>query len=103
MQTENQSQVIICVAPSGGRRSYKDHPNIPLTPTELSETAVESLDAGASVFHLHVRDHNLRHVLDVSASRLQSKLSICGLEKILSFKLQQSLVAYISLSNKLKW
>ena len=67
MQTENQSQVIICVAPSGGRRSYKDHPNIPLTPTELSETAVESLDAGASVFHLHVRDHNLRHVLDVSA------------------------------------
>ena len=67
MQTKNQSQVILCVAPSGGRRSYKDHPNIPLTPTELSKTAVESLDAGASVFHLHVRDHNLRHILDVSA------------------------------------
>lgn len=59
--------VAIAVAPNGGRRTKADHPAIPLTPEELARTATECLDAGACMFHVHVRDGDGGHLLDAQA------------------------------------
>lgn len=57
----------IAVAPNGARKTKADHPAIPLSPSDLAETAARCLDAGASMIHVHVRDANGGHLLDVDA------------------------------------
>jgi len=69
MSTEKPSPAILCVAPNGARKTPGDHPNLPTTPVELGRTAAESLEAGAAMIHLHVRDRNLAHILDAAAYR----------------------------------
>lgn len=69
MATEKPSPAILCVAPNGARRTLRDHPNLPTTPTELGRAAAESLEAGAAMIHLHVRDRKLVHILDAAAYR----------------------------------
>ncbi|MFW5969057.1 MAG: 3-keto-5-aminohexanoate cleavage protein [Halofilum sp. (in: g-proteobacteria)] len=54
----------VTVAPNGARRSRADHPALPITPDELAATAAACADAGAAMFHLHVRDASGRHSLD---------------------------------------
>jgi 3-keto-5-aminohexanoate cleavage enzyme len=61
------SPVSIAVAPNGGRRTKADHPAVPMTPGELAQTAVECLDAGACMIHVHVRNAEGRHLLDADA------------------------------------
>lgn len=51
----NNQPILIAVAPNGARKTKKDHPNIPLTPLELAQTANDCLTAGATMIHLHVR------------------------------------------------
>nr|WP_067288287.1 3-keto-5-aminohexanoate cleavage protein [Marinobacterium profundum] len=67
--TLHDQPMIISVAPNGARRSQKDHPALPITPAELARTASECAEQGASLIHLHVRDANGRHSLDVDAYR----------------------------------
>ena len=55
--------LVLAVAPNGARHSKKDHPNLPITPSELADTAMECLEAGARMIHLHVRDNNGKHSL----------------------------------------
>ena len=69
MSTANPRPAILCVAPNGARKTCRDHPGLPITPSELGRAATESLEAGAAMIHLHVRDGNLAHVLDVAAYR----------------------------------
>ena len=57
----------VAVAPNGGRKTTKDHPHLPMTPQALAETAKSSLDAGAAMMHVHVRDTAGRHSLDPEA------------------------------------
>lgn len=59
--------LIVAVAPNGARRSKDDHPTLPITPKELADCAVRCREAGASLFHLHVRDKAGRHTLDADA------------------------------------
>ena len=66
---DDRSPLIIAVAPNGARKTKADHPALPITPEELAETAARCLDAGASMIHLHVRDDDQKHSLDVSAYR----------------------------------
>ena len=66
---KNLRPAILCVAPNGARRTRRDHPNLPVTPTELARVAAESLEAGAAMIHLHVRDRNMAHTLDAGAYR----------------------------------
>ncbi|WP_245517133.1 MULTISPECIES: 3-keto-5-aminohexanoate cleavage protein [unclassified Mesorhizobium] len=61
--------VAIAVAPNGGRRTKADHPALPVTPDELAHVAAASLDAGAAMIHVHVRDRQGRHLLDAEAYR----------------------------------
>lgn len=61
--------VSIAVAPNGGRRTHADHPALPMTPETLARVAGLCLDAGASMIHVHARDHDGRHLLDAEAYR----------------------------------
>ncbi|MBL4617675.1 MAG: 3-keto-5-aminohexanoate cleavage protein [Robiginitomaculum sp.] len=64
---------IVISAPNGARRQKTDHPDLPITPTEIAACAEEIVAAGASVLHLHVRDNNNQHSLDVDRYRASIK------------------------------
>ena len=59
----------IAVAPNGARRTKSDHPRLPMTATEIARDAADALEAGAAMIHLHVRDRDGRHTLDVDLYR----------------------------------
>jgi uncharacterized protein (DUF849 family) len=65
----NARPAVISVAPTGARRGKSDHPALPITPAEIAEDAVACAAAGASVLHLHVRDGQDQHSLDVGRYR----------------------------------
>jgi len=50
------SKVIITVALIGAAPTREQNPDIPITPEEIADSAVEAFDAGAAVCHVHVRD-----------------------------------------------
>jgi 3-keto-5-aminohexanoate cleavage enzyme len=56
--------LVVMVAPNGARRTKTDHPNLPITPAEIACEAELCCAAGASVLHVHVRDHAGHHSLD---------------------------------------
>jgi len=60
---------IIAVAPNGGRRTKAGHPELPVTAAETARTAAACREAGAAMIHIHVRDENQRHSLDVDRYR----------------------------------
>lgn len=49
-------KVIITAAITGSRMMRDVAPYIPITPEEITQSAIESWRAGASIVHLHVRD-----------------------------------------------
>ena len=59
----------LMVAPNGARRSKSDHPALPVTDAELIETAKRCVAAGADGIHLHLRDAQGAHLLDVARYR----------------------------------
>jgi Uncharacterized conserved protein len=59
----------IAVAPNGARRSKADHPRLPMTAAETARDAAEALEGGAAMIHLHVRDRNGAHTLDIDLYR----------------------------------
>ncbi|MGE4169180.1 MAG: 3-keto-5-aminohexanoate cleavage protein [Candidatus Margulisiibacteriota bacterium] len=56
--------VLVSVAPNGARKTKADLPNLPITPTELAAEAKACAEAGAILFHAHVREDDQRHSLD---------------------------------------
>jgi len=56
-------------APNGARKTKADHPALPLSTGELADCAESILRAGASIMHVHVRDEDGRHSLDVDRYR----------------------------------
>lgn len=56
--------LVLTVAPNGARKTKRDHPALPITPSELAAEAEASLAAGAAMIHLHVRDGEDQHSLD---------------------------------------
>ena len=59
----------IMVAPNGARRGKADHPALPVTISEIVQTARACHAAGAGALHAHVRDGNGAHVLDAGLYR----------------------------------
>lgn len=59
----------LMVAPNGARRGKADHPALPITLDELVATATACRTAGADGIHIHVRDENAVHSLDVGQYR----------------------------------
>ena len=64
-----QIPFILAVAPNGARKTPADHPAVPITPDDIARTAAACREAGACMIHLHVRDRDGRHSLDVDAYR----------------------------------
>ena len=61
--------LIVTVAPNGAYKQPADHPALPITPQALAATARACLDAGAAMIHMHIRDAQGRHSLDVEGYR----------------------------------
>ncbi len=49
-------KVIITCAIIGAGPRREQNPNLPITPEEIADSAVEAHEAGASIVHIHVRD-----------------------------------------------
>ena len=49
-------KVIITAAISGAETTKEQQPNLPVTPQEVAQAALECANAGVSIIHLHVRD-----------------------------------------------
>ncbi len=49
-------KLIITAAITGSRIGRDKTPHIPITPEEISESAIECWNSGASIVHIHVRD-----------------------------------------------
>jgi 3-keto-5-aminohexanoate cleavage enzyme len=50
--------VIVTVATTGGVHGKEAHPDLPETPDEIADATAESVDAGASIVHVHAREAN---------------------------------------------
>ncbi|MFK4380923.1 3-keto-5-aminohexanoate cleavage protein [Bradyrhizobium sp. USDA 223] len=48
--------IITCAVTGGSAEVLAKHPNIPKTPSQIAEAALEAAKAGAAVVHIHVRD-----------------------------------------------
>ena len=77
--------LIITVAPNGAYKLTADHAAVPLTAQTLATTAKASLDAGAAMLHMHIRDAQGKHSLDVQGYRdaLQVVKAAVGDEMVL--------------------
>ena len=49
-------EVIVTCAVTGAGDTYGKHPELPVTPKEIADAALEARAAGAAVAHIHVRD-----------------------------------------------
>ena len=81
----SQTPLILTVAPNGAYKQPADHPALPITAATLAATARQCLDAGAAMLHLHIRDREGRHSLDVTGYReaLASVKAAVGDEMVL--------------------
>lgn len=59
----------LMIAPNGATKTKADHPALPITLAEVTETARACFAAGADGLHLHLRDGDGRHLLDSGAYR----------------------------------
>lgn len=49
-------EVIVSCAVTGAGDATRKNPNVPVTPKEIADSAIEAAEAGAAVAHIHVRD-----------------------------------------------
>jgi len=59
----------LMVAPTGARRTKQDHPALPVSIKEIVAEARACYEAGADGIHLHVRDEQGEHTIDVGLYR----------------------------------
>lgn len=59
----------LMVAPNGARLTKAQHTGVPISPTELAQTAEACFGEGARAIHLHVRDGAQQHSLDAGRYR----------------------------------
>jgi len=50
------NEVIVTCAVTGAGNTLEKHPEVPVTPKQISEAAIAAAKAGASAAHIHVRD-----------------------------------------------
>lgn len=61
--------LVVTVAAVGAELTLDDQPNLPVTPELLARDAAECAAAGASIYHLHVRDDEGRPTMSVDRFR----------------------------------
>lgn len=65
-----RDSVAIIVAPNGARKTKQDHDNLPMTINEMVAEAQACQMAGAAMIHLHARDAQGNHSLEVEDNYL---------------------------------
>jgi len=50
------NKVIVSCAVTGSGDTASKHPNLPISPKQIAEAAIESAKAGAAIVHMHVRE-----------------------------------------------
>lgn len=67
-----KNKVLLTAAVTGAGETTEKNPNVPVTPREIAESAIESAKAGATVAHVHARDpktggisHDLNHYREI--------------------------------------
>jgi 3-keto-5-aminohexanoate cleavage enzyme len=65
----DRDRLMVMCAPNGARKSKADHPSLPIRPNELADEAERLVAVGVSVLHLHVRDENGEHSLEIARYR----------------------------------
>ena len=53
-------EIIVTCAITGNGDTAKKHPNLPITPKEIANSAIEAAKEGASIVHIHVREPDSR-------------------------------------------
>lgn len=61
--------LIVTVAGIGAELTREQQPNLPITPEEIARDAAQCREAGASIYHLHVRDADGRPTMEVETFR----------------------------------
>ena len=61
--------LVVTVAPTGADTTRERTPHVPLTPEEIADESAAAAAAGASVVHIHVRDHSGRPTMDLGRYR----------------------------------
>lgn len=64
-----ETPFLIASAPNGAHKTKADLPSIPITPAELAKEAANCKAAGAAMMHLHVRDDDQKHSIDIGRYR----------------------------------
>ncbi|MGJ7580419.1 3-keto-5-aminohexanoate cleavage protein [Variovorax sp. RHLX14] len=65
----NVDPLIVTVAPNGAYKQPSDHSAVPITSETLATTAKACREAGAAMLHMHIREPDGRHSLDVEGYR----------------------------------
>ena len=50
------NEVIISCAVTGSGDTAKKHPELPITPKQIADAAIEAAKEGAAIAHMHVRE-----------------------------------------------
>ncbi|WP_039984982.1 3-keto-5-aminohexanoate cleavage protein [Vibrio owensii] len=61
-----RARIAMIVAPNGARKTKRDHAQLPMTIEEMVAEAKACQKAGATMIHLHARDAQGRHSLEVN-------------------------------------
>mgnify|MGYP000984423937 FL=1 len=62
-------KLIITAALTGAETTREHNPNLPMTPEEIAQAALEARGAGASIVHIHVRDEEGNPTQDMDIFR----------------------------------
>ena len=69
------NKVIVTVAITGGIQGKWANPNIPITPEEQAQDALECYEAGAAICHIHVRGEDGQNTSDLKVYNLSFRIS----------------------------
>lgn len=93
------SKLIITCALCGVGTTKEQNPHVPITPDEIAADAVESVKAGASVLHIHVRDKNGLNAMDKNifaevVGKVRDSLGKEGLDAVINVTTSGSKFSY---------
>lgn len=67
--TNHQDKIAIIVAPNGAKKTKEHHPRLPISVNEIVDEVIACQQAGAAMVHLHARDGNGHHSLDIDTNQ----------------------------------
>ena len=77
--------LIITVAAVGAELTVEQQPALPITPDQLAQDAQQCREAGASIYHLHVRDESGMPTMDVERFRVAHEAITDATDLIVQF------------------